>query len=193
MTAEEIRRWDKLFDDKSVTAETARARARIEIAAQLATLNENLIKLIERLRRHPECEGWKPSVPAEPATCPTEVSCLTCGRLFPDDGHCSYCNPRIAEATAPRPLAPQFTWRCIDPYRAQCPVVIQTHQDFHINERPVCALCNAEMFRDKAGDKVSEGPETPVSHSVVAGDNTAAPTPQSPQIVSDCLRGTLCD
>lgn len=42
MTPQEIRKWDKLFEDKAVSAETARARARIEIAAQLAELNRTL-------------------------------------------------------------------------------------------------------------------------------------------------------
>lgn len=42
MTPEKIREWDKAFDNKEVTAEVARARARIEIAAQLAELNQFL-------------------------------------------------------------------------------------------------------------------------------------------------------
>lgn len=42
MTAAEIREWHKAFEGKDVTAEVARARARIEIAAQLAELNEKL-------------------------------------------------------------------------------------------------------------------------------------------------------
>jgi hypothetical protein len=46
MTPEKIREWDKTFDDKAVTAEVARARARIEIAAQLSELNQNMLKVI---------------------------------------------------------------------------------------------------------------------------------------------------
>lgn len=42
MKAEEIRKWHGTFDNANVTAEVARARARIEIAAQLSELNQNL-------------------------------------------------------------------------------------------------------------------------------------------------------
>ena len=45
MTANEIREWHKAFERQDVTAEVARARARIEIAAQLAELNENIANL----------------------------------------------------------------------------------------------------------------------------------------------------
>jgi hypothetical protein len=52
MTPENIREWDKTFDDKSVTAEVARARARIEIAAQLSELNLNMRSVIQLLGGH---------------------------------------------------------------------------------------------------------------------------------------------
>ena len=46
MTADEIRKWDEPFRELPPTAEVARARARIEIAAQLAELNEKLASAI---------------------------------------------------------------------------------------------------------------------------------------------------
>ena len=49
MTANEIRDWHKAFERQDVTAEVARARARIEIAAQLAELNENIANLRNQL------------------------------------------------------------------------------------------------------------------------------------------------
>jgi hypothetical protein len=49
MTGAEIRKWDVAFEGKDVTAEVARARARIEIAAQLADLNEFLRKELQEL------------------------------------------------------------------------------------------------------------------------------------------------
>ncbi len=47
MTADEIRKWHVAFEDQNVTAEVARARARIEIAAQLAELNGYLKTIAE--------------------------------------------------------------------------------------------------------------------------------------------------
>jgi hypothetical protein len=49
MTAEEIRKWHSAFERQDVTAEVARARARIEIAAQLAEMNEHLAKIANPL------------------------------------------------------------------------------------------------------------------------------------------------
>lgn len=46
MKSNQIRQWDKTFDGQGVTAEVARARARIEIAAQLSDLNSNLKLLV---------------------------------------------------------------------------------------------------------------------------------------------------
>jgi hypothetical protein len=51
LKAEEIREWHKTFEHAVVTAEVARARARIEIAAQLAELNENFERLIEAVNK----------------------------------------------------------------------------------------------------------------------------------------------
>lgn len=49
MTADEIREWHKAFEKENVTAEVARARARIEIAAQLAEMNAMLFDLMESM------------------------------------------------------------------------------------------------------------------------------------------------
>jgi hypothetical protein len=49
MTANEIRQWHSTFDKQDVTAEVARAKARIEIAAQLAELNVTMAKLLQYL------------------------------------------------------------------------------------------------------------------------------------------------
>lgn len=49
MKANEIREWHKTFEYADVTAEVAQARARIEIAAQLAELNETMRGLLAML------------------------------------------------------------------------------------------------------------------------------------------------
>lgn len=46
MNADEIREWHKAFEQPGITAEVARARARIEIAAQLAELNQRMELLL---------------------------------------------------------------------------------------------------------------------------------------------------
>jgi len=51
---------------------------------------------------------------------------------------------RDAEAT-PKPVAAaeppsMWIWRCI-----KCRMCVQTQQDLHINQRPICVQCNAEM------------------------------------------------
>jgi hypothetical protein len=37
-------------------------------------------------------------------------------------------------------LRPEFVWQCI-----HCSMRVETHCDFHINQRPICTQCNAEM------------------------------------------------
>lgn len=44
-------------------------------------------------------------------------------------------------------LAPQFVWKCVN-----CSMRVATHGDLHINERPVCVQCNAEMESYQPGD-----------------------------------------
>jgi len=44
-------------------------------------------------------------------------------------------------------LAPQFVWKCVN-----CSMRVATHGDLHVNERPLCVQCNAEMEPYQPGD-----------------------------------------